>query len=95
VERFHDRKAAVAARESFIARFQGGAMPEAMAEKTLDGGVAGVGIAAALSRCKLTASNSEAFRMIQQGGVRIDGEKVSDRSLSLPPGSKESCRLGS
>jgi len=86
VERFHDRKAAVGARETFISRFQGGAMPEDMPEKTLESSEGGIGIAAALSQCNLTASNSEAFRMIKQGGVRIDGEKVSDRGLILPTG---------
>ncbi len=86
IERFHGRAAAVAAREEFIARFQQGEMPEDIPEKTLETGGDGIGIAAALSRCGLTASNSEAFRMIQQGGVRIDGEPVSDRALQLQPG---------
>ena len=86
VERFHDREAAVAARETFIARFRGGAMPEDIPEKTLDTGGQGIGIAAALTQCGLTSSNSEAFRMLQQGGVRIDGEKISDRSLQLESG---------
>jgi tyrosyl-tRNA synthetase len=86
VERFHGRAAAVAAREEFIARFQQGEMPEDMPEKTLETGGDGIGIAAALSRCGLTASNSEAFRLIQQGGVRIDGAPVSDRGLQLKPG---------
>ena len=86
VERFHDRAAAVAARETFIARFRQGEMPEDMPEQSLEPGPDGIGIAAALSACGLTASNSEAFRMIQQGGVRIDGEKVSDRSLVLQAG---------
>ena len=86
IERFHGRAEAVAAREAFIARFQQGEMPEDIPEKTLETGGDGIGIAAALSRCGLTASNSEAFRMIQQGGVRIDGEKVDDRGLQLPPG---------
>jgi tyrosyl-tRNA synthetase len=86
IERFHGRAAAVGAREEFIARFQQGEMPEDMPEKTLETGGDGIGIAAALSRCGLTASNSEAFRLIQQGGVRIDGEPVSDRGLQLRPG---------
>jgi tyrosyl-tRNA synthetase len=86
IERFHDREAAVAARETFIARFRGGAMPEDIPEQTLDSDGQGIGIAAALTSCGLTSSNSEAFRMIKQGGVRIDGEKVSDRSLQLQPG---------
>jgi tyrosyl-tRNA synthetase len=94
VERFHDRKAAETARETFIARFRGGAMPDDIPEKTLDAGEQGVGIAAALTQCGLTSSNSEAFRMIKQGGVRIDGEKVSDRSLYLQPGFEGILQVG-
>lgn len=94
VERFHDNNAAIAARETFIARFRGGAMPEDIPEKTLDSGGEGIGIAAALTRCGLTASNSEAFRMLQQGGVRIDGEKVSDRSLMLETGFEGILQVG-
>jgi tyrosyl-tRNA synthetase len=86
VERFHGREAADAARETFIARFRQGEMPDDIPEQALDTGGEGIGIAAALTRCGLTSSNSEAFRMIKQGGVRIDGEKVSDRGLQLPPG---------
>ncbi len=94
VGRFHDRQAAVAARETFIARFQGGAMPEDIPEKTLDTGGEGIGIAAALTQCGLTSSNSEAFRMVQQGGVRIDGAKVSDRSLKLETGFEGILQVG-
>jgi tyrosyl-tRNA synthetase len=86
IERFHSRADAVAAREEFIARFRQGQMPEDMPESVIDTGGEGIGIAAALSRCSLTASNSEAFRMIQQGGVRIDGERVSDRGMALEAG---------
>ena len=86
IERFHGRAGAVAAREEFIARFREGEMPEDMPEKTLETGGDGIGIAAALSQCGLTASNSEAFRLIQQGGVRIDGERIDDRALQLEPG---------
>ena len=86
IERFHDAGAAVAARKSFIARFQQGQMPEDIPEKTLESGGDGIGIAAALTQCGLVSSNSEAFRMIRQGGVRIDGEKVSERSLKLEGG---------
>jgi len=86
IERFHSRAEADAAREEFIARFREGEMPEDIPEKTLETGGDGIGIAAALSQCGLTASNSEAFRLIQQGGVRIDGERVDDRGLQLAPG---------
>jgi tyrosyl-tRNA synthetase len=94
IERFHDREAAVAARESFIARFQKGQMPDDIPDKTLETGGDGIGIAAALSQCGLTSSNSDGFRMIQQGGVKIDGEKVSDRSMKLEPGFKGILQVG-
>jgi tyrosyl-tRNA synthetase len=94
IERFHDASAAVAARESFIAQFQQGQMPEDIPEKTLETGGDGIGFAAALKQCGLVSSNSEAFRMIQQGGVRIDGEKVSDRSLQLEAGFEGILQVG-
>jgi tyrosyl-tRNA synthetase len=86
IERFHSREAAVGAREAFIARFRDGAMPETIPEMTLETGGEGIGIANALSQCGLTSSNGEAFRMIKQGGVRIGGQKIDDRSLVLEPG---------
>jgi tyrosyl-tRNA synthetase len=86
IERFHGREAAVAAREEFVSRFQRGQMPGEIAENRLETAGEGIGIATALTQCGLTSSNSEAFRMIQQGGVRIDGEKISDRTLRLEPG---------
>jgi tyrosyl-tRNA synthetase len=46
----------------------------------------GLGIATALTQAGLTASNSEAFRLISQGAVRIDGERISERGLTLPAG---------
>lgn len=94
VERFHDRAAADAARETFIARFRQGEMPEDIPEQVIEAGDEGVGIAAALTACGLTSSNSEAFRMIKQGGVRIDGEKVSDRSLQLEQGFEGILQVG-
>ncbi len=94
VTRFHDAAAAKMAQETFISRFQGGAMPDEIPERTLETGGDGIGIAAALTQCGLTASNSEAFRMIQQGGVRIDGEKVEDRGLQLPAGFEGVLQVG-
>jgi len=94
VERFHDRAAADAARESFIARFRQGEMPTDIPEHAIDAGAEGVGLATALTACGLTSSNSEAFRMVQQGGVRIDGEKVSDRSLQLEAGFEGVLQVG-
>ncbi len=86
VDRFHGAGAGVQSRDAFIARFRQGDMPEDIEEKALVVDQDGLGIAAALTACGLTASNSEAFRMIQQGAVKIDGDKVSDRSLILTQG---------
>lgn len=83
IERFHSKAAAEAAQETFIARFREGAMPEDMEERSIDTGGEGIGVAALLTQCGLTASNSAAFRMIKQGAVKIDGEKVSDRGLQI------------
>ena len=86
VDRFHGAGAGEQARETFIARFRQGEMPEDIPDKTLPAGAEGLGIAAALTAGGLTASNSEAFRMIKQGAVKIDGERIGDRSLVLQAG---------
>jgi tyrosyl-tRNA synthetase len=86
VDRFHGEGAGENARDAFIARFRDSALPEDLPETELDAGDEGLGIAAALTAAGLTASNSEAFRLIKQGAVRIDGERVEDRSLMLPTG---------
>ncbi len=57
-----------------------------MPEVALDGDDGGLGIAAVLSQARLTASNSESFRMIGQGAVRVDGQRVDDRGMVLAPG---------
>jgi tyrosyl-tRNA synthetase len=94
VARFHDPAAAGAAREGFVARFQKGQMPEEMPEVTLQAGDGGLGIAHVLKGASLTGSTSEAFRMIQQGAVRIDGERVEDRDLEIPAGSTHVIQVG-
>jgi tyrosyl-tRNA synthetase len=86
VDRFHGAGAGEAARDGFIARFRESALPEDLPEQVLAADGEGLGIAAALTAAGLTASNSEAFRLIQGGGVRIDGEKVDDRGLMLAKG---------
>ncbi len=94
VERFHDRAAAEHAREAFIARFQKGAMPDDMPEFELQGAAEGVPIGYALRDAGLVSGTGEAFRMIKQGAVRLDGEKVADRDISLPPGADVVCQVG-
>ena len=86
VERFHGAGSGAAARDAFIARFRESALPDDLPEQLLEVDGDGLGIAAALTAAGLTPSNSEAFRLIQGGGVRIDGEKVEDRALVLAKG---------
>ena len=94
VDRFHGQGAGEKARDQFIARFRGGQMPEDMPNKHLQADEGGIGIAAAMTACGLTASNSDAFRMIKQGAVKIDGEKVVDRDRSLQPGFEGVLQVG-
>jgi tyrosyl-tRNA synthetase len=84
IARFHSRKAADEALQEFEARFRQGAIPEDIAEFTLGGGP--LGIAQVLKQANLTSSTSEALRMIEQGGVKLNGEKVSDKALALASG---------
>ena len=69
-------------------------MPEDMPEIDLDLEQDSIGIAALLKQAGLTSSTSESFRMIQQGAVRLDGEKVSDRDLSLARGTVLVAQVG-
>jgi tyrosyl-tRNA synthetase len=86
VTRFHSRAAAEAALADFEARFRQGAMPDEMPEVTLIGGAGGLPISQVLKQAGLTASTSDALRMIDQGGVKLDGEKLSDKTLKLKSG---------
>lgn len=94
VDRFQGSGSGQQARDEFIARFRQGDMPEEIAEKSVASDNGQLGIAAALTACGLTASNSEAFRMIKQGAVKIDGEKISDRSLMLSTGFEGVLQVG-
>lgn len=84
VSRFHDRAAAESALNEFNARFRDGEMPQDMPEITLAG--APLGLLKVLRESGLVASASEGQRNVEQGGVRIDGTRIEDRSLSLEPG---------
>jgi tyrosyl-tRNA synthetase len=86
VERFHDAGAAEAAKQEFIARFQKGAMPDEIPEVTVTGEGDELPIAFVIKQAGLTTSTSDAMRMIKQGAVRIDGERISDPSLKLARG---------
>ncbi len=86
VARFHNKAAADNALADFEARFKQGEIPDDIAEFRWPGGDSPVPLYQALKQASLTASTSEALRMIEQGGVRINGEKVSDRALKLGKG---------
>jgi len=86
IARFHSQAAAVGAREDFIARFQKGAMPDEMDEISLVAEGAGMPIASLLKAAGLIGSTSDALRMIQQGGVKVDGIKIEDRNLLIEKG---------
>jgi len=86
VARFHSPRAAEQAEFEFLSRFRFGAIPADLPEVTVSAAGGGIGIAALLKQAQLAPSTSEAVRNIEQGGVRIDGEKVADRSLVVGPG---------
>lgn len=90
VARFHNQAAATKAHEDFLARFQRGAMPEDMPHLSISAGP----IAQVLKQAVLVASTSEALRLIDGGGVRIDGEKVIDKGLSLLAGDTVVLQVG-
>jgi tyrosyl-tRNA synthetase len=91
VERFYDRATATQAREGFIAQFQQGGIPDDMPEVTLPGGML---IANVIKMAGLTESTSEAMRMVQQGAVRVDGERVNGKDTVLPSGSTVVLQVG-
>ena len=85
VARFHSRASADSALLDFESRHHGG-IPEDLPEITIDVADAGLGIARLLKQAGLTPSTAEANRMIEQGGVKIDGTKIRDRALTLAKG---------
>ncbi|GGY22443.1 tyrosine--tRNA ligase [Paludibacterium paludis] len=94
VARYHDAAAAEAALADFEARFQKNAIPDEMPEITLTAGADGLPVGNLLKEAGLVASTSEALRMIQGGGVKIDGEKVDDKSLRLTAGATLVVQVG-
>lgn len=83
VARFHSKQAAVDALADFELRSKGG-IPEDVPEVSVTIQEAAIAIGPLLKQAGLVASTSEAFRMIEQGGVKLDSEKVTDRNLQLP-----------
>ena len=94
ITRFHDRAAAEDALSDFEARFQRNAIPDDLPQVSLAAPSEGLPVLQVIKLAGLTASTSEAIRMIGQGGVRIDGEKLEDRGLVLAVGAKVVLQVG-
>ena len=83
IARFHSEAEADAALQDFIQRFQKNAIPDEMPEIEITMDAEGIAIGNLLKQADLVASTSDAMRMIKQGAVKIDGEKVTDTRLIL------------
>jgi tyrosyl-tRNA synthetase len=94
VARFHGPAAAVEALADFEARFRHGEIPEDMPEVELTSPAGGLPVAQMLKQAGLTASTTEAMRMIEQGGVRLDGARITDRALKIPAGETVVAQVG-
>jgi tyrosyl-tRNA synthetase len=95
VARFHDAAAAEAAQREFVARVSEKGVPADLPPKVVPVEATGIRLPNLLKEAGLAASTSEANRKIEEGAVRIDGERVSDRGLVLPPGTDAVFQLGS
>lgn len=84
VARYHGNDAAVKAEENFVKRFRDNQTPEEMAEISLTADAPKALLCKVLAQASLVASNSEGRRAIQQGGVRINGERVTDENCEIP-----------
>lgn len=94
IERFHDKAAADAAEAEFNARFQKGAVPNDIKDVTVATPTGEIGIMQLIKAAGLAPSNAEAGRNIDQGGVRIDGESVRDRTLKIQAGAEFVLQVG-
>ncbi len=94
VARFHGAAAAKDAEAAFEERFRHGRLPDDMPEVKLTGADDGLPVVQALKQAGLTASATEAARMIEQGGVRLDGARLEDRGLRLARGQTVVAQVG-
>jgi len=94
VARFHSRQAAEAALAEFEARFRDHAMPDSMPEVMLHSGGKGLALPQICKQAGLTASTSEAIRLIEQRGLKVDGEVVADKSLVVRAGTTAVIQAG-
>jgi tyrosyl-tRNA synthetase len=94
VARFHDHASARQAKQAFIDRFQKGNLPDEIPEVTLHADEGGLLIPNLLKLAQLVESTSDAIRMIKQGAVKIDGERVSDAKLNIIMGVEHIIQVG-
>ncbi|MBL1320505.1 MAG: tyrosine--tRNA ligase [Methylophaga sp.] len=94
VARFHSKEEGQQAREGFANQFKKGQIPDDIAEITLTVGAEGLAIANVLKDTGLTVSTSESFRMIKQGAVKIDSQKIDDRNLVVTQGNEHIIQVG-
>ena len=94
VARFHSRTAAERAEDEFAQRFRHGQAPQDMPEVSLQAPPGGLAVTQALKQAGLSPSVSEAARNIEQGGVRLDGERLSDKARKLVPGETVVAQVG-
>jgi tyrosyl-tRNA synthetase len=94
VTRFHSKRDAEVALADFEARFRRGVLPDQMLEKLLYAEKDGLPIAQLLKQAGLTASTTEALRMIEQGGVKLNGEKVRDKTIKISSGQTAIVQVG-
>lgn len=94
VTRFHSAQAADAAEVEFNNRFRAGEMPSDIPEVTVASPEGEIGIGRLLKEAGLTPSTGEANRNIEQGGVRINGDRITDRGLKLKAGATYTVQVG-
>jgi len=94
ITRFHNKEAAEQAQHNFIERFQKGNLPENIEDKIVQSEDGVIGIAHAMRQAGLVSSNSEAFRMITEGAVRINQERIDDKGLNLNQGDEVIVQVG-
>lgn len=94
ITRFHSKQEALDAHQDFLQKFQKNAIPDDIEEMEMVVSEEGVGIASLIKEAGLLPSTSEAFRMIKQGAVKIDGEKLDDKSKSFTQGQQFVLQVG-
>ena len=94
VDRFHEKGNGASCKESFLQRFQKGSLPEDIKEISLEIDTNTIPLTNLLKNTEMNSSTSEAMRLIKQGGVKIDSEKVSDTKFEIQSGSEAIYQVG-